>query len=170
MTTAAGARIATVVATVAALLGGPAAVASAVPCAPILDSVFAETFTVDLDVADKTYRRGQTALVDVTVVRPGREDPAGANVPLGSPASVPVADALVGVGVYVGEDFLFGQGITDESGTATVKVKIFRDVATGPAQVEGFSWKLIANYSCGAAYEFGYHIQTDAFRVKPARR
>lgn len=139
-------------------------------CAPILDSVFVESLSVTGKAAKKRYRRGQKAVINVSVSRPGREDPAGAGIPLDPPTSAPAADALVGIGVYVGDDFLFAHGITDSSGNAEIKLKIPRDVPTGVAELETYSWKLIANYSCGSAFEFGYNIDLKAFRVVKGKR
>ena len=156
---------------IAGLLLTPApAAAAGGGCAPILDSVFVETLSVAGKAAKKRYRRGQNAVIEVSVSRPGREDPAGAGIPLDGSASVPAAEALVGIGIYIGEAFLFGHGITDGSGKAEIKIEIPKDVPTGVAEVESYSWKLLANYSCGSAFEFGYNIDLEAFRVMKGKR
>lgn len=152
------------------LTPAPAAASGSAGCAPILDSVFVETLSVTGKAAKKRYRLGQDAVINVSVSRPGREDPAGAGIPLDGSAAVPAAEALVGIGIYIGEAFLFGHGMTDGSGNAEIKIKIPKDVPTGVAEVESYSWKLLANYSCGSAFEFGYNIDLKAFRVVKGKR
>lgn len=82
------------------------------------------TFTVTAQPLKPKYRLGTTAKIEVTVTRPGEEDPFGNGVPLNSPTALPAEGVDVAVGLYRGNFYMYGVGVTDENGKATVSVKL----------------------------------------------
>ena len=82
------------------------------------------TFTVTAKPLKPKYRLGTTAKIEVTVTRPGEEDPFGNGVPLNSPTALPAEGVDVAVGLYRGNFYMYGVGVTDENGKATVSVKL----------------------------------------------
>ncbi len=112
-----------VIALLAALAPATAGAAAAASCGGSAATVF-RTFYVTAKPHKKNYRLGDVAKVDVTVTRPAHEDPLGAGVTFEPPASVPAADADVSVGLYVGNNYLYGLGVTDSDGKATISIKL----------------------------------------------
>jgi len=112
---------------IAALLQAPSADAAAAACGG--RSGFGmvtrlRTFTVMAQPLKKSYRLGTKAKVEVTVTRPGREDPLGNGVEIDSPVSLPAEGVDVSVGLYRGNFYMYGVGVTDEDGKAIVPVKL----------------------------------------------
>lgn len=89
------------------------------------------TFTVEGQPTNKSYKVGTTAVVKVTVTRPGQEDPLGNGIPLNSPVSFPAEDVDVFVGLYLGNFYMYGVGVTDEEGKATIRVKLNPNAPAG---------------------------------------
>ena len=93
------------------------------------------TFTVTAKPLKPKYRLGTTAKVEVTVTRPGQEDPFGNGVPLNSPVYLPAEGVDVAVGLYRGNFYMYGVGVTDEDGKAIISVKL--NPAAPPGNVIG---------------------------------
>jgi hypothetical protein len=159
------------VATLAAsALGFVAPTAHAVPCTQRNDvTIPVRTFHVEAQWAKKSYRVGQTAVLDVTVTRPSHQDPAtdeGNDLPVEPPADVPAEEVTVGVGLYVGNVFLSGGGVTDVDGHLTAKVKIQKYAKPGPAAATIFAYKkYLTDTRCVYIQEFAFVRMPDAFKV-----
>ncbi|MDP9067061.1 MAG: hypothetical protein M3N53_01780 [Actinomycetota bacterium] len=107
----------------AALLPATGGTAAAASCGGSTATVF-RTFYVTAKPHKKTYPLGDVVKVDITVTRPAHEDPVGAGVTFEPPASLPAADVDVSVGLYLGNNYLYGLGVTDSNGEATVSIKL----------------------------------------------
>ena len=123
------------------------------------------TFHLVMKAEKKTYRIGETAIIKATVTRPAHEDPFQLGVTFEPPQSYAAPDVNVGVGVRVGDVFLFGFGITDENGKADVKVKIQPYTRPGTAISDGFAWKRQLETPCLTVEENGYTFAPGMFKV-----
>ena len=124
------------------------------------------TFHVAIKPFKKTYKRGQTVKVGVTVTRPAEEDPIGLGVGIQRPASAPASDVNVGVGISIGRVFLPGYGRTDEKGQTTVAIKIEKYAPRAVAHVRAFAYKQVVDTPCLTVEEQGFRSQDNAFRVR----
>ena len=150
-------------------------VAAPVPCyrgevrdqmrAGAMETVALRTFTLELESAKPSYKIGETAIVHARVTRPADEDPLQLGVPLDSPEQYAAADVNVGIGVRIGDVFLFGFGITDENGEVDVKIKLKSYTPTGTAILDGFAWKRQVETPCANVEENGYTFFPNAFKV-----
>jgi hypothetical protein len=163
----------------AVLVTGSASAASAapvpVPCkgtatmvlrGSTMDIIQLRTFTVVVKPLAKVYKVGSTAKVAVTVTRPAHRDPLQLGPEFEPPASFPAADVSVGIGIHVGDTFVPGFGITDEDGKATVGIKLPGYMNTGPAEIDGYAWKIQADSPCLTIEEDGYTHMDNGFVVK----
>lgn len=82
------------------------------------------TFTVTAKPLKTRYRLGTKAKIEVTVTRPGEEDPLNNGIPLNSPISLAAEGVEVSVGLYRGNFYMYGVGVTDSEGKAIVPVKL----------------------------------------------
>ncbi|HEY7875252.1 MAG TPA: hypothetical protein VIG64_09025 [Actinomycetota bacterium] len=147
----------------------PASVA-AVPCAQRNDvTIPVRTFHVVAEWSKKSYRVGETAKLDITVTRPSHQDPAtdeGNELPVEPPVVQPGSEVTVGVGVYIGQVFLSGGGITDADGHLLAKVKVQKYAKPGPAAATIYAYKrYLTDTRCVYLQEFAYLRQPDAFKV-----
>jgi hypothetical protein len=134
----------------------------------VLDSIVLETLRVELEPSAKTYRSGDIAEIDLSVERPGREDPAGLGVPIDSPVSAPVEGASAGVTLTVADEYLFAfADPTDEIGKSRAKVEIPASTPAGkPVRVAGFAWKKQVETPCSTVIEQGSAEMNKAFEIR----
>ena len=130
-----------------------------------METVVLRTFTVQLKAAKKTYRIGETAIVHATVTRPANEDPLGLGQQFEPPMSFPAEEVNVGIGLRVGDVFLFGFGVTDADGKADLKIDIKSYAPTGKAIADGFAWKRQFEAPCANVEENGYTFAPGIFKV-----
>lgn len=123
------------------------------------------TYHLVVEAGDKAYRVGDTAKINVTVTRPAHEDPLGLGVEQEPPESFPAEEVNVGIGLRVGDVFLFGHAITDANGKATVKIKIKSYTPAGRASADAYAWKTTFETTCAKVEENGYTQKPDLFQV-----
>jgi hypothetical protein len=145
--------------------------ALAVPCAAQRNDVTVpvRSFHVEAKWSKKAYRIGQNAVLDIMVTRPAHEDPAtdeGNPLPVPPPASTPAEEVTVGVGVYIGQVFLSGGGVTDADGHVVAKVKIQKYTKPGPAAATVYAYKrYLTETRCVYLQEFAFLRMPEAFKV-----
>ncbi len=123
------------------------------------------TLRVEMKPHKKAYKIGDTAKIDLKVTRTFEKDPTGSGTPLPVPYSEPAQDVFVGVGLRVGDVFLFGLGMTDADGQTTVDV-VIQDYATpGWANVDGFAQKITAESPCLTVQELGFASGPRMFKI-----
>ena len=162
----------------ASLVVPPATASSAAPapCSPrqarsllrsgkAMEVVSLRTFTVEMKADKPSYAIGDIARVNFTVTRPAQEDPAHLGVPFDPPQSFPAEGVNVGLGLRVGEVFLFGHGVTDAEGKAQVKVEIKDYTPAGTAIGDGFAWNVLHESVCARVEETGYVNVPKLFKV-----
>ncbi|MGH2808871.1 MAG: hypothetical protein ACRDKT_16520 [Actinomycetota bacterium] len=130
-----------------------------------METVALRTFTLEMKSAKPSYKIGETAVIKAKVTRPADEDPLQLGVPLDSPEHYAAPDVNVGIGLRIGEVFLFGFGITDQNGEADVKIKLKSYTPTGTALADGFAWKRQLETPCLIVEENGYTFFPNAFKV-----
>jgi hypothetical protein len=130
-----------------------------------LETVTLRSLHVVLKADRKAYRIGQTAKLTATVTRPAHEDPFGQGVEFTPPASFPAEDIVVGVGLSVGNVYLYGHGKTNARGKALVKVKITPYTPPGPADADAFARKTQVRTICASLEEVGYTHKPKLFNV-----
>ncbi len=130
-----------------------------------IETVVLRTYHVVLKPTKKSYRVGETAVIRALVTRPAHEDPAGLGQEIDPPRSFPAEGANVGIGVRVGDVFLFGFAVTDADGKANIEVDILPYTPAGKAFVDGFAWKRQAEAPCAAVEENGYTYAPGLFTV-----
>lgn len=125
-----------------------------------------ETLKVTAQPHRARYRVGDIAKIAVTIERSLEEldqDYSTADLNAG-----PVEGAKVGLGLSLGDAYLAGASLTDETGQAVVQIKIQKPAPTGWADVRGTAWKDLVSDPCPVT-ETGW-IQADRmFRVIAAR-
>ncbi|HET7482991.1 MAG TPA: hypothetical protein VFK89_09035 [Actinomycetota bacterium] len=131
----------------------------------MMETVVIRDFTVDMKVDKKVWKVGETVLIHSTVTRPAHEDPAGQGIQLDPPASEPAGNVNMGIGLRVGDVFLFGSGITDADGKVDVKVKLKPYTKPGAAAVDGYAWNRVASTPCLNVEENGYTHVDNMFTV-----
>jgi hypothetical protein len=144
--------------------------ALAVPCAQKNDvTIPVRSFHVEAKWSKPSYRVGQTATVDITVTRPAHEDPAtdeGNPLPVPPPTATPAEEVTVGIGVYIGNVFLSGGGITDAEGHLVSKIKIQKYAKPGQAAATLYAYKrYLTDTRCVYLQEFAYLRMPQAFKV-----
>jgi hypothetical protein len=165
---------------VAALIAGMLTIASAPPasaCAPLtkrqvfralragnMETVTLRTFHLDVKLP-KTVAIGEVAKIKVNVTRPADEDPIGLGVPTPRPTTQPAEDAIVGVGLMIGNVFLPGAALTDAKGDAVVKIKIEPWAPAAPVNVSIYAWRVAYNNACLTVQEDGYEAMPRAFKT-----
>lgn len=130
-----------------------------------LETMNLYTFTVTLHPMKKVYEVGDTAKFHMQVTRPGPQDPLGLGVNWDPPMREPAADVNVGIGLRVGQVFLFGIGMTNEKGEATVGVKLLPYTPAGRAAADAVAWKVQHQNTCLTVQEIGYASDPRAFKV-----
>jgi hypothetical protein len=136
------------------------------PAASGFDVVQLQTLTVRTSVPRRSYRVGDQVPVKVRVTRPGRSDPLGQGVDVPSPTSLDASGASVGIGVLVKDVVLYGAGRTDDSGRATVRVRLAGYTPRGTAGLTAFAWRRDAQTPCLIVEEDGYTQVAHAFKVR----
>jgi hypothetical protein len=130
-----------------------------------LETITLRTFHVVVKADRKAYRIGQTAKMTATVTRPAHEDPFGEGVQFDPPASFPAEDVVVGVGLSVGDVYLYGHGTTKANGKAVIKVKIAPYTPPGKAAADVFARKTQVRTICASLEEVGYKRVPKLFKV-----
>jgi hypothetical protein len=118
----------------------------------------------------KVYRVGETALIDVTVLRPADHNPVDPTLPwLPPPRKDPAPDVIVGVSLSVGKfSFFTGGGITGENGKTRVKIKLRSYSETGAAHLSVFAFKTAFEdpARCFILQEQGFFQKRNALTVE----
>ena len=130
-----------------------------------METVALRTFHLVIKAAKKSYAVGDTAVVHAKVTRPAHEDPLQLGVTFDPPKSFPAEEVNVGIGLRIGDVFLFGFGITDENGEADIKIKIQPYTKPGTAIADAFSWKRQLETPCLNVEENGYTFAPGIFKV-----
>ena len=130
-----------------------------------METVALRTFHVVVSSPKKTYAIGENAIIHAKVTRPAHEDPLQLGVTFDPPQSFPAEEVNVGIGLRVGDVFLFGFGVTDENGEVDVKVKLQPYTRPGKALVDAFSWKRQFESPCANVEENGYTFAPGLFKV-----
>jgi hypothetical protein len=124
------------------------------------------TFTVVAQPQRKTYRVGQKALVDMTVTRPGPNDPTGEGQPIPSPAYFPAEGVDVAVSLYLGEyHYTYGLGVTDAEGKATISVPLPKDAPAGVVRAQAAARAYYNRGGCPDIEEVGYNTYSEFFKA-----
>jgi hypothetical protein len=163
-----GGRLAGLFAAVAMVAG--ALVAGAAPASAHCgtnETVYLYTFDVRMKPEKKVYAVGDVAKFHIKVSRPGRQDPVGLGVTFDPPHQEPAPDVGVGIGMSVGDVFLFGISRTDEKGEAVVPVRIAEYAHPGWAAVDAIAWKTAAETVCATVQETGYVSKRRAIKITP---
>lgn len=129
------------------------------------ETVSLKTFNLIVSASKKVYKVGDTASIKVNVTRPAHEDPLGNGIPIDPPTTQPAANVNVGIGLRVGDVFLFGHSITDANGDAAVKVKLEPWTPTGSAIADAFAWNIVQDTPCLRIEENGYQQSPNIFKV-----
>lgn len=124
-----------------------------------------ETFEVTMKSVRKTYERGQSARINMTVVRPGKSDPLGQGIPIEPPQQWPAEGVTVGVGLRIGDVFLAGFATTGADGKAVVEIPIRSYVPRGRALAIAQAVKRQVDSPCATVEEFGYTQSPSLFKV-----
>ena len=156
-----GALFAAAVALSTTLIAAPASHAAG--CA--METVALKTFHLVVKGQDKVYEVGDTAKVLITVTRPAHEDPAGLGIYQEPPQSYPAENVNAGVGLRVGDVFLFGHAMTDAQGKAVVDVKLEPWTPSGTAIADAFVWNVVQDTPCLRIEENGYTQKPNIFKV-----
>lgn len=130
-----------------------------------IEVVALRTYHLEVAPARKIYKVGDVAKINVTVTRPAHEDPAGLGVPIDPPQSFPAEDVNVGIGLRIGDVFLFGHSVTNADGLAVVKVPIKSYTPAGKAMADAYAWKTAADTPCLRVEENGYRQLPNLFTV-----
>ena len=130
-----------------------------------METVALRTFHLVVHSDKKAYKVGDTATIHVTVTRPAHEDPVGAGIYQEPPESFPAENVNVGIGLRVGDVFLFGHAMTDAEGVAGVKVKLESWTPAGTAIADAFAWNTQADSPCARIEENGYQQKPNIFKV-----
>jgi hypothetical protein len=108
-------------------------------------------------------------VLDITVTRPSHQDPVtdeGNDLPVAPPAAAPGDQVTVGVGLYIGQVFLSGGGVSDAQGQVTAKIKIEKYAKPGLAAATVFAYKrYLTETRCVYLQEFAYLRMPEAFKV-----
>lgn len=127
------------------------------------------SFHIEWKWDKKSYKIGQTAKLDMTVTRPAHEDPVtdeGQPLPMEPPASTPADGVTVGVGIYVGDVFLSGGGITDADGKLVAPLKVQPYTKPGTADMTIYAFKrYLTETRCVYVQEFAYIKAEKVFKV-----
>ena len=129
------------------------------------ETIVLKTFHLVVESDKKVYKVGDTAKINVTVTRPAHEDPAGQGIPIDPPQSEPAEAIDVGIGLRVGDVFLFGHSITNAEGKASVKVRLEPWTPPGNAIADAFAWHVIQDTPCLRIEENGYQQKPNIFQV-----
>lgn len=129
--------------------GGPAALAD---CA---ETVWVETYEVQVEAERDVYRAGETARLDATVVH--------------QDTRAPIEGAtFVAYVSNLKKGWLYGFGKTDADGHTSARLKLRKkSVRPGPVEVRSIAYKMSVDATCAQLVEFGERTLKRAFVVKP---
>ena len=130
-----------------------------------METVALKTFHLVIHPQKKAYKVGDVAKIHVNVTRPAKEDPLGNGIPMEAPNQMAAEGVSVGVGLRVGDVFLFGASYTDENGDATVKVELKDYTPGGMAIADVFAWQKALDTPCAKIEENGYQHSPNIFKV-----
>ncbi|MDP9067798.1 MAG: hypothetical protein M3N53_05565 [Actinomycetota bacterium] len=133
-----------------------------------LEVVGLRTYHLEVRADKPSYRIGDVAKVNVLVTRPAHEDPVGGGIEQEPPQSFPAEGANVGIGLRIGDVFLFGHAVTNAEGKAQVKIKIKDYTPPGKAMADAYAWKVAADTTCARVEENGYTQKTNLFTLRRA--
>ena len=131
----------------------------------MLETVALKTFDLTVKGKKKAYEVGDTAHIEVTVLRPSKEDPAGLGTYTEPPEQYPAENVNAGIGLRVGDVFLFGHGMTDKKGKAIVDIKLESWTPAGSALADAFAWNVVQDTPCLRVEENGYTQKPNVFKV-----
>ncbi len=157
--------VATSVAAAPASSAAPCAGRTARAKAGNMEVIGLRTLHVVMRAAKKSYERGDTVKVFVTVTRPAHEDPADLGIEFEPPASFPAEDIDVGVGITAGQAYFGGYGKTNAEGKATIRIKIESYAGKGWAVADGYAYREQADAPCFRVEEDGYTSRDRFFKV-----
>jgi len=153
---------------VAVVLGGVPTPATSAPAPCRSASQILRTFTVEVTFDKQTYKAGDTVKVNVSVTRPGQEDPTNSGIPFDSPTYLAAPDVQVTTTLTIRPPYYpYGAGITDENGEVSYKIKLpkgFRGEVNGLTQA-----RKVTNQNgplCTEVNEEGYVYHYPAFIVR----
>jgi hypothetical protein len=130
-----------------------------------LETITLRTYYVVVKADRKAYRIGQTAKMTATVTRPAHEDPFGQGIQFDPPVSFPAEDVVVGVGLSVGDVYLYGHGTTNAKGKAIIKIRLAPYTPPGTAAADVFARKTQVRTICASLEEIGYRRVPRLFNV-----
>lgn len=130
-----------------------------------IEVVGLRTYHLEVAPSKKAYKVGDTAQINVTVTRPAHEDPLGQGIPVDPPESFPAEGVNVGIGLRIGDVFLFGHAVTNADGVAKVMVPIKSYTPAGKAYADAYAWKTAADTPCLKIEENGYRQLPGLFTV-----
>ena len=130
-----------------------------------LEVIGLRTFHLEVNPIKTRYKVGDTAKVEVMVTRPAHEDPVGLGQPVDPPESFPAEGVNIGMGLRVGDVFLFGHAMSDSDGRAIVNIKIKSYTPSGTATADAYAWKTAADTTCAKIEENGYRQTPKLFSV-----
>ena len=145
----------------------PAGVRSGLRSGVLLETIGLRTYNLEVKADKSAYKIGETAKVHVTITRPAKEDPLNQGIPIDPPQSFPAEGVGVGIGLRIGEVFLFGYNVTDAKGHTLVKVKIASYAPPGNAYADAYAWKSALELNCLRVEENGYTQIPNIFKVLP---
>ena len=129
------------------------------------ETIGLRTFRLEVKPDKRSYKVGDVAKIHVTVTRPAEEDPFGQGIPLDPPNTYPAEGVNVGIGLRIGDVFLFGHNVTDAEGHAVVSIKIASYAPAGKATADTYSWYTQFDSPCARVEENGYTSIPNIFRV-----
>ena len=130
-----------------------------------IEVVSLRTYHLVVEADKPAYKIGDTAVVNVTVTRPAHEDPLGQGIPIEPAESYPAEEVNVGIGLRIGEVFLFGHALTNAEGLAKVKIDIKDYTPAGKASADAYAWKTVQETPCAKVEENGYTSKPNLFTV-----
>lgn len=147
------------------VLGAPPAPAGETGCGGRRTYLY--TFTVRTKWEAKTFARGETARVTVTVTRPAPEDPLQNGIPVPSPVGIPAEGVLVQTSLPDYFPPLWDQGTTNEAGKVKLGIRLPRDAKLGPTYAATYASVVYNGNGCPDIEEFGYLQEWPAFVIRP---
>ena len=124
------------------------------------------SFHVEAKTERPVYVVGQTAVIDVTVVRPAREDPGGLGIETDPPESEPASDVNVGIALMSKNTYyVFGLDVTNPEGKARVEIPIEDYFKGGDVTAYVYAWKDTVKSACLTIREYGSRRYEKFFRV-----
>ena len=123
------------------------------------------SFDVEAKPQKASYPAGSKVKVDFVVTRPGDEDPIGEGTEMPRPVTFPAENVEVNVSIYAGIYYMYGSGVTDSEGKATVTVKLHPAVPAGWARGEVSARAYYNRGGCPDVEEFGSESYPKFFKI-----